>query len=74
MTEHVLFLAALTTPAPTRPGNARPCDLSGWLRTLPAKLPLSLEIASWYLLGQGVGPRERVRMALGKARLPLSRH
>jgi sugar phosphate isomerase/epimerase len=43
-------------------------DLLGLLRTLPADIPLSLEIPTRRLMEQGVSALERARMALDKAR------
>lgn len=44
------------------------CDLLRLLRTLPANIPLSLEIPTRQLMEQGVSARERAQMALDKAR------
>ncbi|WP_435609597.1 sugar phosphate isomerase/epimerase family protein [Pseudomonas knackmussii] len=49
------------------------CDLAGLLKTLPANIPLSLEIPSRQLLEQGVGALERASLALDKARTVLAR-
>ncbi|WP_437882795.1 sugar phosphate isomerase/epimerase family protein [Pseudomonas sp. LRF_L74] len=49
------------------------CDLVGLLRTLPAGIPLSLEIPTRQLLEQGVSALERAQMALDKAREVLAR-
>ncbi len=43
-------------------------DLVGLLRTLPATVPLSLEIPTRHLMEQGVSAEQRARMALEKAR------
>ena len=43
-------------------------DLLGLLRTLPADIPLSLEIPTRQLMEQGVSALERARMARDKAR------
>lgn len=43
------------------------CDLQGLLRSLPADLPLSLEIPTRQLLEQGVGALQRAQWALQKA-------
>jgi hypothetical protein len=48
------------------------CDLPGLLRTLPADLPLSLEIPTRQLLEQGVGALERARTAIDKTRTLLA--
>lgn len=48
------------------------CDLLGLLRTMPANIPLSLEIPTLRLLEQGVSAFDRARMALDKAREVLS--
>ncbi|WP_044872583.1 sugar phosphate isomerase/epimerase [Pseudomonas sp. LFM046] len=44
------------------------CDLKGLLRTLPANIPLSLEIPTRQLMEQGVSALDRARTALDKAR------
>lgn len=49
------------------------CDLAGLLRTLPATVPLSLEIPTRQLLEQGVSALERASLALDKARTVLAR-
>lgn len=49
------------------------CDLVGLLRTLPAGIPLSLEIPTRRLLEQGVTALERARMALDRSRDVLAR-
>jgi len=49
------------------------CDLLGLLRSLPAQLPLSLEIPTRQLLEQGVSALERAQMALDKTQQLLSR-
>ncbi|MDE3738639.1 sugar phosphate isomerase/epimerase [Pseudomonas resinovorans] len=46
-------------------------DLIGLLRTLPANIPLSLEIPTRQLMEQGVSAQGRARMALDKARTLL---
>ncbi|MDH4583430.1 sugar phosphate isomerase/epimerase [Pseudomonas sp. BN415] len=46
-------------------------DLIGLLRTLPANIPLSLEIPTRPLMEQGVSAQDRARMALDKARTLL---
>ncbi|AOE85074.1 sugar phosphate isomerase/epimerase family protein [Pseudomonas sp. TCU-HL1] len=48
-------------------------DLPGLLRTLPANIPLSLEIPTRQLMEQGVSALERARMALDKAQALLER-
>lgn len=49
------------------------CDLAGLLRSLPADIPLSLEIPTRQLLEQGVSALERASLALEKARAVLAR-
>jgi sugar phosphate isomerase/epimerase len=49
------------------------CDLLGLLRSLPAHIPLSLEIPTRQLLEQGVGALERAQLALDKSRTLLAR-
>ncbi|WP_077526655.1 sugar phosphate isomerase/epimerase family protein [Metapseudomonas resinovorans] len=48
-------------------------DLAGLLRTLPANIPLSLEIPTRQLMEQGVSAQVRAQMALDKARALLER-
>ncbi|MCY1440765.1 hypothetical protein D9M71_570500 [compost metagenome] len=48
------------------------CDLLGLLRTLPADLPLSLEIPTVRLLEQGVSALERAQLAIDKTRALLA--
>ncbi|MDH4559136.1 sugar phosphate isomerase/epimerase [Pseudomonas sp. BN417] len=48
-------------------------DLLGLLRTLPADIPLSLEIPTRQLMEQGVSGLERARIAMEKARTLLDR-
>ena len=48
------------------------CDLAGLLRSLPAGIPLSLEIPTRQLLEQGVSALQRAQMALDKTRTLLS--
>lgn len=49
------------------------CDLLSLLRTLPANIPLSLEIPTRQLLEQGVSALQRAQMALDKTRTLLER-
>ncbi|OWJ96187.1 xylose isomerase [Pseudomonas sp. A46] len=49
------------------------CDLTGLLRTLPANVPLSLEIPTRQLMEQGVSAEARARTALDKTRALLQR-
>lgn len=48
-------------------------DLVGLLRTLPATVPLSLEIPTRQLMEQGISAEQRARMALEKAVAVLAR-
>lgn len=48
------------------------CDLQGLLHSLPADLPLSLEIPTRQLLEQGVSALQRAQWALQKARKVLN--
>lgn len=48
------------------------CDLLGLLRTLPANLPLSLEIPTRQLLEQGISALERAQIAIDKTRTLLA--
>ncbi|MDZ3992113.1 sugar phosphate isomerase/epimerase [Pseudomonas sp. Teo4] len=48
-------------------------DLIGLLRTLPATVPLSLEIPTRQLMEQGISAEQRARMALEKAVAVLAR-
>ncbi|CDF84207.1 xylose isomerase-like TIM barrel [Pseudomonas knackmussii B13] len=49
------------------------CDLAGLLKTLPANIPLSLEIPTRQLLEQGVSALQRASLALEKTRAVLAR-
>jgi sugar phosphate isomerase/epimerase len=44
------------------------CDLHGLLRSLPANIPLSLEIPTVKLLEQGVSGLQRAQRALDRTR------
>lgn len=54
------------------PGDGQ-ADLTGLLKTIPANVPLSLEIPTDALRQQGVSALERARMALDKARRLVER-